>query len=330
MISRKRDNTGVPHDSRPRYLLSWLAWPLLFGSCMLVTAWGFSQPDSHAAFLAFNGAYLFLILSLHGLERTMPHEPGWLAPDGQNLAAILHTLSSKGSSQLVLLVNASIGANALGGDGGLQGWQLWPVAWPDWAQILLALVLSEFMLYWAHRLGHEWMPLWRFHAVHHSVHKLWFLNTGRFHFIDSLVSIAMGILPLVLLGAPLQVLMWVGAITAFIGMLTHCNVEMRFGILSWLVNTPELHRWHHSKRLREGNSNYGENLMLWDQLFGTYFHEDRRPPANIGITDYMPASFPAQIIWPFLSSARREQIATAAGFEKKYHLPARSPTRALR
>src|SRR5665647_3306191 len=101
-------------------------------------------------------------------------------------------------------------------------------------------------------------------------------------------------------GAPMEVLTWLSAVTAFIGMLTHCNVDMRFGPLSWWFNTPELHRWHHSKDLREGNKNYSENVMLWDHLFGTYYNSrDYRPPADIGINEPMPPGFLQQLAWPF-------------------------------
>jgi len=41
--------------------------------------------------------------------------------------------------------------------------------------------LAEFGFFWAHRLADEWPLLWRFHAIHHSVTRLWFVNTGRFH-----------------------------------------------------------------------------------------------------------------------------------------------------
>src|SRR5690606_14173928 len=104
----------------------------------------------------------------------------------------------------------------------------------------------------------EWNFLWRFHSVHHSVGKLWIVNTGRFHFMDSLIKIVVSMVILVALGAPMEAIKWLMAVTAFVGMLTHCNVEMRFGppgifSLSWWFNTPELHRWHHSRRLRESN-----------------------------------------------------------------------------
>ena len=105
-----------------------------------------------------------------------------------------------------------------------------------------------------------------------------------------------------------EVLIWLSAITAFIGMLTHCNVEMRFGLLSLVFNTPELHRWHHSKKLIEDNKNYGENLMIWDHIFRSYMNPGRRPPKNIGITTYMPPKFGEQLIWPFLTKKHKQKI----------------------
>jgi sterol desaturase/sphingolipid hydroxylase (fatty acid hydroxylase superfamily) len=167
-------------------------------------------------------------------------------------------------------------------------------------QVVLALVVAEFGLYWAHRVAHEWMPLWRFHAVHHSAKKLWFFNTGRFHFIDTFKSIVFTVPCTALVGAPGPVMVWVGGITAFIGILTHCNIRMRFGWLNYIFNTPGLHRWHHSMDLREGNKNYGENLVLWDLIFRTYFNDHaRRPPSEIGIRDAMPPTFFGQLAAPF-------------------------------
>jgi sterol desaturase/sphingolipid hydroxylase (fatty acid hydroxylase superfamily) len=184
--------------------------------------------------------------------------------------------------------------------GARDGGSWWPAGAPGFVQVALGLVVVEFGLYWAHRLAHEWLPLWRFHAVHHSSKRLWFFNTGRFHFVDTLKSMVCATPLLVLAGAPGDIIIWVSAITAFIGILTHCNVRMRFGWLNFVFNTPGLHRWHHSMDLREGNKNYGENLVLWDLIFGTYFDDARRrPPAKIGIREAMPATFLGQIVAPF-------------------------------
>lgn len=290
-----------------RYYLSFVMWPLLFLICVLVSAYGFVHGHPY---LAFNLSYLFLIISLFFFERYMPHEEKWLENDGQTFANIAHTLTSKGTAQGLLYVNTLIGASeiASGRDGLAYSFGFWPYDLPLWGQVCLALVLAEFMLYWAHRTAHEIPVIWRFHAVHHSVTRLWIVNTGRFHFIDSLYSIILGLIPLMILGAPMVVITWVGIVTAFIGMLTHCNVEMRFGWLSYVFNTPELHRWHHSKDLREGNKNYCENVMLWDLVFGTYFNENRRPPVDIGISEYMPSRFSHQLLWPFLSKSARKSL----------------------
>jgi len=114
-----------------------------------------------------------------------------------------------------------------------------------------------------------------------------------------LISVLFGLAVAILMGAPRDIIVWVSAITGFIGLLTHCNVEMRGGVLNYFFNTPDLHRWHHSMEPAEGNRNYGENLMFLDQLLGTYFYSSRRPPAVIGIRDAMPANFAQQVIHPF-------------------------------
>lgn len=281
-----------------RTFISYISWPFLLASCVAATVFGFQT--THPV-LAFNVIYLCLVVSLFFLERFMPHEKKWQQSDGQLFADLAHTVLSKGVVQALVAFAGVFGLTTLITPLTDEGYGIWPRDWPLAAQVVLGLVTAEFGLYWAHRMGHEFHPLWRFHAVHHSVTKLWVVNTGRFHFIDSLTSIVLGTGVLIALGAPLEVVLWLSAVTAYIGVLTHCNVEMNFiRPVSYIFNTPELHRWHHSKKLREGNKNYGENLVLWDQIFGTFFIDTpRRPPANIGITQQMPDSFWAQLIWPF-------------------------------
>jgi sterol desaturase/sphingolipid hydroxylase (fatty acid hydroxylase superfamily) len=280
-----------------RNLVAWTAWPGLLVICVAVMGYGFSV---NMPALFFNIAYAALALSLYALEQTMPHEPIWNENDGQTFANIAHTLTSKGVVQAAVIFSTVIGLATYVTSASQPGYGIWPRNWPIPAQVLMAILLAEFGLYWAHRIAHEWKPLWRFHAVHHSVTRLWIVNTGRFHFVDSFKSIAIGMAMLLALGAPMEVLIWLSAVTAFVGMLTHCNVDMKFGALSWWFNTPELHRWHHSRDLREGNKNYGENLMLWDHIFGTFYNtRDVRPPANIGISEEMPSGFLQQLAWPF-------------------------------
>lgn len=280
---------------RLRRLLDFMQWPLLFGGALC--GMGIGMAKGHGT-LGFNITYLCLAVTLFVLEKVRPHEHEWLESDGQEPVDLAHTLFTKIFVQVIVVSLVNLGIVHQFGDRETSG--IWPDHWPMFFQVALGLVIAEFGLYWAHRLAHEWMPLWRFHAVHHSSRKLWFFNTGRFHFVDTLKSMLFAAPLTALAGAPGEVFLWGSACTAFIGILTHCNVRMHCGWLNYIFNTPNLHRWHHSMDLREGNKNYGENLVLWDLIFRTYFHEtDRRPPYSIGIREAMPRSFLGQLAAPF-------------------------------
>ena len=279
-------------------ILAYLWWPVLFAASVAITYAGVAVGYG---VLTFNLTYLALALSIALLERTMPFERAWLENDGQIKPDIAHTLLNKGVAQVIIVFVTFMGLADWLAPEGEAGY--WPMAWPLVFQTLLALVLVEFGLYWKHRIAHEWPPLWRFHAVHHSVTRLWFLNTGRFHLVDTLTGLAVGMPLLLILGAPKDVMVMVSAITAIIGILTHSNVEMECGPLNYFFNTPALHRWHHSKIKDEGNRNYGENLVLFDQLFGTFFYPPkRRPPRDIGIEKPMPPDFLGQLKVPFTTA----------------------------
>ena len=295
-----------------RAALDYSLWPLLMlGSC-LGMAYGMAHGQ---AVMGFMISYLILATTIAILERVRPHEREWLKSDGQAKQDLAHTLLTKAFVQILVMTLTNLGIVHQFGDRSSSG--IWPAQWPLFAQVVLSLVIAEFGLYWAHRLAHVWGPLWRFHAVHHSVKKLWFWNTGRFHFIDTLKSTLFSLPIFVLSGAPGDVILWGSAITAFIGILTHCNIEMRFGWLNYVFNTPGLHRWHHSKDLREGNMNYGENLMLWDLIFGTYYDDaTRRPPVDVGMKHAMPKGFFGQLFMPMFYWRKYQDAAIARAAEE--------------
>jgi sterol desaturase/sphingolipid hydroxylase (fatty acid hydroxylase superfamily) len=280
-----------------------VSWPAVFVGGLVGAGFAFS---TSMPLLWFNAAYLTAMLVLALLERIAPYERSWLASDGETFNDLAHTLLNKGSVQLVAAVGASLPmALATFTLPVVYRSGLWPAHWPVFLQVILGLVIAEFGLYAAHRIAHEKMFFWRFHALHHSVEKLWVVNTGRFHFVDSLFKIGLSQLPLYLLGAPLPVFLWIGAVTAFIGLLTHCNVRMHTGPLDRVFSTPRLHRWHHSRSLAEGNTNYGENLVIWDQLLGTYFNPPRPSSVDIGISGTIAKGFAAQLAQPFSKSGLR-------------------------
>lgn len=279
-----------PGADLPRRLLRGLGWPALVASSAVILALG--QARGSAA-LYFNLSYAWIVAWLFLLERHLPYRAEWRRADGQLGADLGHTVLDKGLVQLLLVALLGSGALDARADGVLG--QL-----PLPLQVLIGLVGAEFGLYWVHRLAHEWPLLWRFHAVHHSVRRLWLVNTGRFHFVDSLDSVLASMPFLLFSGLSMDAVVWVSALTAYIGVLTHCNVDLRPGALAWIFNTPDLHRWHHADDPVHGNCNYGENLMLWDQLFGTFHHPRGADVTSIGIRERMPADFLGQLAVPFV------------------------------
>jgi sterol desaturase/sphingolipid hydroxylase (fatty acid hydroxylase superfamily) len=290
-----------------------LIWPLLFGSGLIGT---YVALDSAWPLLWFNAVYLSVAVAVALFERALPYELSWLQADRETVNNLAHTLLSKGVIQIaaaVILTFTMATAMAVG-PGPDTG--LWPADWPLVAQVILGLLIAELGLYVAHRTAHEVPAVWRFHALHHSVARLWVVNTGRFHFVDTLFKLALSQTPLYLLGAPLPVFLWISAITAFNGLLTHCNIDVRTGPFDLVFSTPRLHRWHHSKVIEEGNRNYGENIVLWDRLFGTYYNPPRRPPAEIGIEGRVASGFLRQIVQPFTAKGFREILGSPAAIDR--------------
>lgn len=285
--------------------ISYLIWPAIFCGGLIGAYFAF---QSSAHLLWFNVVYLSVVATIALFERLLPYEKTWLKRDGETFNDIAHTLLNKGGVQLAAAIGTSapMAVAIVAQPVFVLPVRLWPDSWPLVFQVVLGLVIAEFGLYWAHRLAHEKNALWRFHALHHSVERLWVINTGRFHVVDSVIKIALSQIPLYLLGAPLPIFLWIGAVTAFIGLLTHCNIAVKTGPLDWIMSTPRLHRWHHSKTLAEGNTNYGENLVIWDQVFGTYFNPPRPSPIDIGISGRVAKGFLGQLVQPFSKKGYKE------------------------
>ena len=83
---------------------------------------------------------------------------------------------------------------------------MWPTTWPIAAQVILMMVSAEFLRYWMHRMFHEWTPAWELHAVHHSPHKLYWLNVARFHPLEKSIQFLADSLPFIFLGVSAEVL----------------------------------------------------------------------------------------------------------------------------
>lgn len=177
----------------------------------------------------------------------------------------------------------------------------WPHGLAIFVQVIIMLLVSDFMRYWLHRLAHEWEPLWRLHAVHHSPHRLYWVNVGRFHPLEKSIQYLFDVLPFVILGVSAEVLSLYYVFYSLNGFFQHSNIKLNLGFLNYIVSGPELHRWHHSKLIEESNKNYGNNLIIWDLCFGTWFLPKDRVVSELGLKnrDY-PMSFVGQLKTPFI------------------------------
>jgi sterol desaturase/sphingolipid hydroxylase (fatty acid hydroxylase superfamily) len=182
---------------------------------------------------------------------------------------------------------------------GIPATILWPHAWPLWAQTALMVLLVDLMRYWLHRACHETDALWRLHSVHHSVDRLYWLNTSRFHPVEKTLQMMLDSLPFLVMGVSAEVLSLYYLTYSANGFLQHSNIDLRYGPLNYIVGSAETHRWHHSREPREANANYGSTLVVWDVIFGTWFLPPDRQVDRLGLREIYPRSFAGLLAAPF-------------------------------
>lgn len=286
-------------DSRWRAALAWTVYPLLV---LLPFAWLIAHFDADNMGLLIGFAYASL-LTTGILEWVQPYCRDWRRSHGDILADIAHQFLTSFFTQFIrvflvvvffLMIDRSAEDFAL---------PVWPVRWPLWAQALLALLVAEFADYWRHRLFHQWRLAWRLHAVHHSPTRVYFLNANRFHIVDALVNSLVSASVLALAGASTEAVYMVGIFTGLHSPWQHANVHYKLGWLNWVLAGAELHRWHHSTTPAECDTNYGNNLIVFDTLFGTrHLPSHSQDTQRIGPGDETPTypqSWLGQQLAPF-------------------------------
>lgn len=299
-------------DTRWRVALSWSAYPLLV---LLPFAWLIQNFDADNIGLLIAFTYVSLVTT-GILEWVQPYCRDWRRSHGDLRTDIAHQVLTSFLAQFIrvfLVVGFFLLIERSAEDFKLP---LWPAHWPLWAQAILGLIVAEFADYWRHRLFHEWRLAWRLHAVHHSPTRVYFLNAERFHILDALVSSLVNASMLALFGATTEAVYLVGIFTGLHSPWQHANVHYRLGWLNWVFAGAELHRWHHSASDVECNSNYGNNLIVFDTLFGTrYLPLRNQDTRRIGLGEYVsrfPKSWLGQQLAPFRWKsllASREQVS---------------------
>jgi sterol desaturase/sphingolipid hydroxylase (fatty acid hydroxylase superfamily) len=249
--------------------------------------------------VAAYGPILLAAILITVAEQRWPYRAAW-APDG---GTITTDVAFMAVVQMVVPAFAAIAFALCASAFADSVWEvhdLWPQHLPGIVQVVLMLIVADFLRYWQHRAMHRSPTLWRLHAVHHSPDRLYWLNVGRFHPLEEVLQSLVETLPFVILGVDARVLAGYYVFYAVNGFFQHSNCDVRLGPLNQLVAGPELHRWHHAAEIREANHNYGNKLIIWDTFFGTRFLPADREVGELGNGEpTYPTTFVGQVAAPF-------------------------------
>ena len=146
----------------------------------------------------------------------------------------------------------------------------WPVTT---GTLAAAFVVCDLSYFTEHSCGHRFRFLWGLHHGAHHTSDLYNVPLAyRVSFMTQFVTpvfylpwVLLGLHPLVVLGFQLFVFHYQAWL--------HTEQIGRLGVLDRLINTPAVHRVHHSAAPDHKAVNLGGVLMIWDHLFRTY-----RPP----------------------------------------------------
>lgn len=232
-------------------------------------------------------------------ERAMPFKSRWNHSQGDTRRDACHALVNEALTGLSVAMVVPLAAS-------LPNFGLWPGHWPLVLQLLMAIILADLGITLVHYASHRSAWLWRLHAVHHSVTRLYGFNGLMKHPLHQMLESLGGTLPLLMLGLPIQVAALLAFSVSVQLLLQHSNVDMRVGALRHVLAWAPVHRLHHLKYGTHGDVNFALFLPLWDRLLGTALHLPdyalRDDDVGIGDRPDYPRTYLAQLREPWRGS----------------------------
>ncbi len=182
---------------------------------------------------------------------------------------------------------------------------------PLWLAGLAGFVLLDFAVWLEHVASHKIPILWRIHRMHHSDVDFDVTTALRFHPLEIILSMAWKSAIVALFGVPVLAVLIFEIVLNGAAMFNHSNwkIPTRIDrILRLIVVTPDMHRIHHSVRVRETDSNYGFNFPFWDRIFRTYTQDpqDGHQGMTIGLYEYR-SDEPTGLVWSLLLPFRKNE-----------------------
>jgi len=287
-----------------RTILSWALWPLSVAVFIAAVIHLSDLGNSASIYTAVGRVIVVALVVQLSLELVIPYRADWRVTGDRDIwrdigHLVLYVQGGGIAAKLLLLSGlASILAPLR--------LPVWPTHSPLLTQVLLVIVAGDGLEYWLHRLSHAIPLLWRVHAIHHMPTRLHILKAGRHHFLYVVLRALIVWTPLLIAGAPADLLVWQFFAIALTGNIAHANIDFRIpAFVHRLLVTPHFHRIHHSADAAEGNSNYGVLLPVWDMVFGSHADPLKTEVGSTGIEgDPIPHKFLAELFAPFAGKTR--------------------------
>jgi sterol desaturase/sphingolipid hydroxylase (fatty acid hydroxylase superfamily) len=184
--------------------------------------------------------------------------------------------------------------------------------------VLVYLIAVDFLGYWYHRFSHQFKPLWKLHEIHHSAPSFNIIAAFRTHPLESVLSSIFVVIPTVAVFNPdytsvvpyfFFIMMLYTASVKVLNMLHHSQIISNFGLFGKVLVSPLHHRIHHSMSSEHIDKNFGNTLIIWDKLFGTFcdLPEKEGSKIEIGVRGYDLSRSAPKSLWRsyllFLSEA---------------------------
>ena len=146
---------------------------------------------------------------------------------------------------------------------------------------------------------------------HHSSEEMNFLVSLRQAWFNPIFRVPFFfIMPLI--GFDPTITLVVGAGSTLWAVVEHTQCIAKLGILEWVLVTPSAHRVHHGTNPEYLDKNYGNLLIIWDRMFGTYAEE--REPVIYGLINNVKTFNPLKITFfswvAFIKDFKQSETAT--------------------
>lgn len=157
---------------------------------------------------------------------------------------------------------------------GILNW----IEMPVWVGLIISFVALDLVSqYFAHYLLHRVKWMWKLHMVHHSDTKVDLTTGVRQHPIEFILREALALITFILFGMPVAYYLFYRTITIFFTYWTHANIRLPLWLdktLSFIIITPNTHKFHHHFERPWTDTNFGNVLSIWDRMFGTFTYDD--------------------------------------------------------